>query len=184
MAIISRKITSFPVLNNITGDEFLMVAYKGKSYKMPISVLTGNAITAISQKEVTGDRAYNPITITVGTGDDTRSYEVGVRNGAKGSTGDTGATGPKGIKGDTGVAIYNTDVSDLIFNSLEAGELTEDQLSEMILSAAQGVILNDKLTELEEVYLESQEEYDALLADGLIKDNVKYFIYEEGSAAE
>jgi hypothetical protein len=30
--------------------------------------------------------------------------------------------------------------------------------------------------------LNSQAEYDALLADGLVKDNVKYLIYEEGEA--
>jgi hypothetical protein len=63
---------------------------------------------------------------------------------------------------------------------LEAGELSSDELSQLILSAAQGVILGNKLEELEEVYLNSQAEYDALLADGKIKDNVKYMIFEEG----
>jgi hypothetical protein len=182
MAIISRKISSFPQLSAVTGNEFLMVAYKGKTYKLPISVLSGNAITDIKQRFGKGDGANNPITITVGTGDEAVNYEFSVYNGSKGSTGDTGATGPKGVKGDTGVAIYNEDISDLIYNSLEEGELTEDQLSEMILSAAQGVILNNKLTDLEEVYLDNQAEYDALLADGEIKDNVKYFIYEEGES--
>ena len=68
----------------------------------------------------------------------------------------------------------------LIFDSLDEGDLTEDQLSQLILSAAQGVVLGNKLEELEEVYLDSQDEYDQLLANGLIKDNVKYMIYEEG----
>ena len=180
MAIVSRKISSFPQLSSLSGDEYLMVVYKGKSYKLPVHVLTGNAITSLTQKINTGDNKNNPISITVGSGDDAVKYEFPVYNGSKGTTGDTGATGPKGIKGDTGVALYNTDVSDLIYNSLEEGDLTEDQLSEMILSAAQGVILNEKLTELEEVYLDSQADYDRMLADGEIKDNVKYFIYEEG----
>jgi hypothetical protein len=178
MAIVSRKISSFPQLSEVTGEEYLMVAYKGRTYKLPISVLTGNAITNITQKVGKGDNANNPITITVGNGDQAVNYTFSVYNGSKGSTGDTGAQGPKGVKGDTGVAIYNEDISDLIYNSLEEGELNEEQLSEMILSAAQGVVLNNKLTELEEVYLESQAEYDQLLADGEIKDNVKYFIYE------
>lgn len=183
MAIISRKISSFPQISNLTGDEFLMVAYNGKSYKLPLYALTGNAITEISQKINPGDGKNNPITMVIGNGDESVKYEFAVFNGAKGSTGDTGATGPKGVKGDTGVALYNEDVSDLIYNSLEEGDLSEEQLSEMILSAAQGVVLNNKLTELEEVYLDSQAEYDALLADGLIKDNVKYFIFEEGEEA-
>jgi hypothetical protein len=118
--------------------------------------------------------------MVVGDGDDAVKYEFAVYNGSKGSTGDTGETGPKGIKGDTGVALYNTDITDLIYNSLDDGDFTEDQLSELVLSAAQGVILNEKLTELEEVYLDSQADYDRMLADGEIKDNVKYFIYEEG----
>lgn len=182
MAIVSRKISSFPQISNITGDEYLMVAYKGKTYKLPVSLLTGNAISDITQKRNDGDGANNPISILVGSGDEQVKYEFAVYNGTKGSTGDTGAQGPKGVKGDTGVALYNEDISDLIYNSLEEGDFTEDQLSEMILSASQGVALNNKLVELEEVYLDSQAEYDALLADGLIKDNVKYLIYEEGEA--
>lgn len=180
MAIISRKITSFPQLSSLSGDEFLMVVYKGKSYKLPISSLMGNSITSLTQKINEGDGKNNPITMVVGDGDDAVKYEFAVYNGSKGSIGDTGETGPKGIKGDTGVALYNTDITDLIYNSLDDGDFTEDQLSELVLSAAQGVILNEKLTELEEVYLDSQADYDRMLADGEIKDNVKYFIYEEG----
>ena len=71
----------------------------------------------------------------------------------KGDNGDKGEQGDKGVKGDTGIAIYNTDVNDLIYNSLEAGELSSDELSQLILSAAQGVILGNKLEELEEVYV-------------------------------
>lgn len=180
MALVGRKISSFPVLNNFSGEEFIMVAYNGKSYKVPVSALTGNAIKNIQQKLNPGDNKNNPITFTVGTGEEEVNYEFSVYNGSKGSTGDKGEQGDKGVKGDTGIAIYNTDVNDLIYNSLEAGELSEDELSQLILSAAQGVILGNKLEELEEVYLNSQAEYDALLADGKIKDNVKYMIFEEG----
>lgn len=184
MAINGRKISSFPQLTSLTGEEYIMVAYNGKSYKIPVSLLTGNSITEISQKINEGDRKNNPITMKVGTGDDEVQYEFAVYNGSKGSTGDQGPQGEKGVKGDTGVAIYNTDVSDMIYNSLEEGDYTEDELSEMILSAAQGVVLADKLEELEEIYLNSQSEYDEMLADGLIKDNVKYMIYEEGEIVE
>ena len=120
------------------------------------------------------------ISTNTDTGEEEVNYEFSVYNGSKGSTGDKGEQGDKGVKGDTGIAIYNTDVNDLIYNSLEAGELSSDELSQLILSAAQGVILGNKLEELEEVYLNSQAEYDALLADGKIKDNVKYMIFEEG----
>ena len=68
--------------------------------------------------------------------------------GPMGPQGPQGPQGEKGVKGDTGLAIYNTDVSDLIHNSLEEGNYTEDELSGMILSAAQGVVLGDKLEEL------------------------------------
>lgn len=176
MAIQSRKISSFPNLSNLTGDEVIMVAYKGKSYKVPLNVLTGNAIQAITQRLGTGDGADNPITMTVGVGNDTVQYTFSVFNGSKGSKGETGDQGPKGLKGDTSVALYNADVSDLIYDSLLAGD--EVALSELILSAAQGVILNEKLEALKEVYLESQDDYDALLAKGEIYDNVKYFIFE------
>ena len=36
MAIVSRKISSFPNLPKLSGEEFIMVAYNGKSYKIPI----------------------------------------------------------------------------------------------------------------------------------------------------
>ena len=36
MAITSRKISSFPSLGTLTGEEYLMVAYKGKSYKITV----------------------------------------------------------------------------------------------------------------------------------------------------
>lgn len=180
MAIISRKISSFPSLGELTGEEYVMVAYNGKSYKIPVSLLTGNSINSISQKINEGDGKNNPIKMVVGSGEEALEYEFAVYNGSKGSKGDKGETGEQGPAGDTPVAIYNTDVSDLIYDSLEEGDLTENELSNLILSAAQGVVLADKLEELEEVYLNNQNEYDQLLADGKIKDNVKYMIFEEG----
>ena len=54
--------------------------------------------------------------MVVGSGEEALEYEFAVYNGSKGSTGDKGEQGDKGVKGDTGIAIYNTDVNDLIYD--------------------------------------------------------------------
>lgn len=176
MAIVSRKISAFPQLPTLSGDEFLMVAYKGKSYKVPVSMLTGNAIQSITQRRSDGDGAANPITLVVGTSDDAVTYTFNVYNGQRGSQGPDGNIGQKGPKGDTGVALYNRDVEDLIYDSLEAGD--EDALSQLILSAKQGAILNEKIEALKEEFL-TQVEYDDKVARNEIDPNTKYFIWEE-----
>ena len=175
MAIISRKISSFPQLPTLSGEEFLAVAYKGKTYKIPVKMLTGNAIQEISQKINSGDGASSPITLKVGSGEEAQIYTFYVFNGQRGSQGPDGNVGKKGPKGDTGIALHNIDPSDIIYDSLD--EDVEKELSEYILSAKQGKILNDKLEALREVYLE-QEEYDELVERGEIEENVKYFIWE------
>ena len=74
MALVGRKISSFPVLGKFSGEEYIMVAYAGKSYKIPVSMLTGNAIRNIEQKSNPGDNKNNPITFTVGTGEEEVNY--------------------------------------------------------------------------------------------------------------
>lgn len=175
MAIVSKKISSFPNLPKITGEEFIMVAYNGKSYKLPINMLTGNSIQSIVQTTNSGDEADNPITITFGIGEDTQTATFHVYNGSRGSEGPQGKIGVKGPKGDTGVAIYDYDeIVDFIYDSLEN---SSEDLSEKALSAKQGKILNDKLEALKEEFL-TQEEYDDLVARDEVDPNVKYFIWE------
>ena len=53
------------------------------------------------------------------------------------------------------------------------------ELTELILSAAAGKELYTQVNKLKEVYLRSQDEYDALLNDGKIDNDTKYFIFEE-----
>ena len=48
-----------------------------------------------------------------------------------------------------------------------------------MLSAAMGVILAKQVSELKEVYFDTQEEYDEALAAGKIYDDTKYYIFEE-----
>ena len=178
MAIISRKISAFPNITKLTGDEYVMIAFNGKSYKMPIKMLTGNSIQSIVQRNNQGDGEDNPITITVGIGDDAQSATFHVYNGQRGSIGPDGRMGGKGPKGDTGIAIYDYDeLADLIYDSLVNIDDDED-LSTKILSARQGKILNDKLEALREEFL-TQTEYDDLVARDEVEPNVKYFIWEE-----
>ena len=68
MAINGRKISNFNTLNTLTGDEYLMVAYKGKSYKIPTELLIGNMIQDITQTRNDGDGADNPIVMTTTDG--------------------------------------------------------------------------------------------------------------------
>lgn len=177
MAINTRKISSFPNLPKLTGEEFLMIAYNGKSYKIPVKYLTGNAIQSIVQRKNKGDGQDNPITMTIGTGDDAQTITFHVYNGERGSIGPDGFVGPKGPKGDTAIAIYDyDDIEGLIYDSLQNNE--DDNLSSKILSAKQGKILNDKLEALKEEFL-TQTEYDDLVFRDEVDPNVKYFIWEE-----
>jgi hypothetical protein len=175
MAINSRKISAFSQLSSISGEEYLLVAYKGKSYKIPTKLLTGNALQTINQKINSGDGADNPVTLTVGTGSDAETFTLHVYNGTRGSEGPKGEQGDKGEKGDTGIALYDyEELEDFICDDLEDDS---DNLEQKALSAAQGKILNDKLDELKEVFL-SQTEYDDLVNKDAVDANTKYFIWE------
>lgn len=182
MALNTRKISGFQERNTINGDEYLMVAYNNRSYKIKASLFTSDIISDITQKINTGDEKDNPITITMADG---RTFAFSVKNGAKGSRGETGNKGEKGDKGDTGFAIYNEDMFDYILDTVNGksvdGQIvyTPDELASMILSARQGKIIGDKLDKLAEVYC-TQEEYDILVEENKIDDNTKYFIIEEG----
>ena len=179
MAINGRKISNFNTLNQLTGDEYLMVAYKGKSYKIPTSLLLGNMITELSQVQNEGDGEDNPITMAVSNGD-VKTFHV--YNGRKGSKGDEGDQGKKGERGDSGIALYGQtaeDIRNLIVNSLDGANFSDEELTERMLSAAMGVVLSKQVNELKEVYFESQEEFDEALAAGKIYDDTKYYIFEE-----
>ena len=180
MAISSRKISSFPERNTLNGEEYLMVAFDNRSYKVKTSLFTSDIIESITQKVNRGDGVESPITIKTAGGD---TYVFNVRNGLKGSTGDTGGQGPQGLQGNAGVALYNTDVEDIILDSLDGKKdgvaLTDKQLTGYGLSARQGTILQDQLDLLAEEYI-TQEEYDrrANAVPSEIEANVKYFIIE------
>ena len=179
MAVNGRKISSFNKLNSLTGDEYLMVAYKGKSYKIPTSLLLGNMITELSQVQNEGDGADNPITMAVSNGD-VKTFHV--YNGRKGSKGDEGDQGKKGERGDSGIALYGQtadDIRNLIVNSLDGANFSDEELTERMLSAAMGMVLSKQVNELKEVYFDNQEEFDEALAAGRIYDDTKYYIFEE-----
>lgn len=174
-----RKISSFSTLSKLTGEEYLMVAYRGKSYKIPTELFIGNIISDISQEINDGDGADSPITMTLSSGE---KFTFHVYNGKKGSTGDEGPQGEKGLRGDSGIALYNEtseDIRNLIVNSLDGANFSDEELTQRMISAAMGVILNNQVSELKEVYYNSQDEFDEDLAAGKIKDDIKYFIFEE-----
>jgi hypothetical protein len=179
MAVNGRKISSFNKLNELTGDEFLMVAFQGKSYKVPVSLLLGNVITELSQERNDGDGEDNPIIMRISDGT-TKTFHV--YNGRKGQKGDPGDQGPKGERGDSGIALYgqtSDEIRNLIVNSLDGANFSDEELTERMLSAAMGVILAKQVSELKEVYFDTQEEYDEALAAGKIYDDTKYYIFEE-----
>lgn len=180
MAISSKKISGFRELSELSGDEYLMVAFNNRSYKVKTSLFTSDIIESIEQSVVKGDEAVSPIKIKTKAGDE---YTFYVKNGRKGSTGDTGKQGAKGETGNTGIALYNTDFEDRILDTLdgtdgEGNDLTNDELTSYALSAMQGTVLNDKLELLAEEYL-SQEEYDIRVNMNQIYPNVKYFIISD-----
>ena len=179
MAINGRKISSFNSLNSLTGDEYLMVAYKGKSYKIPTNLLLGNIITRINQERSDEDGADNPITMEISSGD-VQTFHV--YNGRKGSQGDKGETGDKGERGDSGIALYNLnsdEILNLIVNSVDGAGFSDEELTQRMLSAAMGKYLSEQISDLKEVYFETQDEFDQALSEGKIYDDTKYYIFEE-----
>lgn len=179
MAVNGRKISSFNKLNNLSGDEFLMVAYGGKSYKIPVSLLLGKKIEELSQIRNEGDGADNPITMVLSDGS-TSTFHV--YNGRKGSQGDEGKQGKKGEQGDSGIALYgqsNEDIHNLIVNTLDGAEFSDEELAERMLSAAMGKYLSEQISDLKEVFFNTQDEFDEALAAGEIRDDTKYYIFEE-----
>lgn len=180
MALSSRKISGFRELPTLTGDEYLMVAFNNHSYKVKTSLFTSDIIESINQKIVKGDGATSTITITTSAG---ATYSFDIINGQKGSEGNQGPQGKKGETGNAGLAIYNTELEDIIIDSVdgtnkEGKEISDEELTSYVLSARQGYLLNNKLEALNEVYI-SQEEYDEILAAEQIDPGMKYFIIEE-----
>ena len=181
MAINTKKISGLQTLTTLTGDEYLMVAYNNRSYKVPTSLLTSDIIESITQTVVTGDEKESPIVIKMANGD---VYNFSVRNGKQGKEGNKGKQGDKGETGDTAVALYNTDVADLILDTLNGKSVdgkiiySADELTKLVLSARQGAYLNEKVEALAEEY-PTQDEYDEMLAEGKIDPNTKYFIVSE-----
>ena len=179
MAINVRKISAFNQLNNLTGDELLMVAYKGKTYKIPINLVLGNKIQSITQTKNNEDGADNPITITLSSGD---SYEFHVYNGQKGSQGDPGDTGEKGDTGDSGILISQESQDEIIgriINSFDDNlTLTDSELSQYMISAALGKELAEKASSLKEIYC-TEDEFQLIVDNKSIQEDTKYFIFEE-----
>lgn len=179
MAIYGRKISSFNQLNSLTGDEFLMVAYNGKTYKIPVSLLLGNKIESIVQQLNDADGADNPIRVTLSDGS-TQTFHV--YNGKTGKQGLPGEQGAQGVDGNSGIILYNNTIDDVrsrIVNSVNGENYSDEELAQRMLSAAMGKYLNDQIKELKEVYFNSQEEYDEAEYYGLIREDTKYYIFEE-----
>ena len=180
MALSSRKISTLQTRESLNGDEYLMVAFNNKSYKVRTSLFISDIISSIDQQVVKGDSAASPITITTSDGEKRTFY---VRNGATGSTGKEGPKGKKGETGNAGVALYNTDFEDIILDNLdglnsENERMSDEELTSYALSAEQGSVLNTKLEALAEEYL-TQDEYDERLSLNKIDANIKYFIMED-----
>ena len=180
MAISSKKISGFKELKSLSGDEYLMVAFNNRSYKVKTSLFTSDIISDIEQNLAKGDGAQSTITIKMGDG---RSFNFFVKNGSKGSKGETGDTGAKGQTGNAGIALYNTDFDDRVIDSLdgtdnEGNVLEDNELTSYALSAKQGYNLNNMLEALAEEYI-SQDEYDERVINNTIYPNTKYFIIEE-----
>lgn len=179
MAINGRKISSFNTLNNLTGNEYLMVAYKNKTYKLPVSILLGNKIESITQVRNSGDGANNPITISLSDGS---TYQFNVYNGQQGSQGIKGETGDKGQKGDTGIVLMNQSneqILDYIVNLDDLDNFSDEALAVRMTSASLGKWIASQVSDLKEVYYDTQDEFDRDLQAGLIHDDTKYFIFEE-----
>lgn len=177
MAINTRKISGLTELSELNGSEYLMVAKNGRSYKIRTSLLTSDIITNISQVVIEGDEAESPITITTAAGE---KFNFTVKNGKKGSQGIKGGQGDPGEDGNSGIAIYNEDIADLIgliVDSLNDETHTDEELAQMMLSAKQGAVINTKLDNLKEVYC-TQIQYDTWVDEGKIDANTKYFIVE------
>lgn len=180
MALNTKKISQFPIRNELTGDEFLMISSGGQSFKVKASVILGTLINSIEQTIVEGDEAESTIRIsTKGDAGNSKVMEFTVRNGSRGSVGPTGDKGPKGEQGDSGVLI--TDIRTL--EEILTSDLNTDS-STIGLSAAAGKILADKLSDKEEKYLHSQEAFDLLQEENNIMDNVKYYIYDEDDVTQ
>lgn len=181
MAISSRKISGFQERTALTGDEYLMVAFNNRSYKIKASLFTSDIIKSIDQKVVTGDGKDNPITITTSDG---REYKFSVKNGSKGTQGIEGQRGADGEEGNAGLPLFNNvELEDIIIDKVdgtdnEGNSLTDHELTQYALSANQGYLLNNKLKDLEEYYI-TQREYDDLVASKTgISQHAKYFIIE------
>lgn len=180
MALNTKKISQFPLREELNGEEYLMIASNGQTFRVKASVILGTLIKSIEQTLVEGDEAESTITIkTRGEGENERVMNFTVKNGSRGSVGPTGNKGPKGDRGDSGIIINNVmELEDILTSDLNSTSTT------LGLSAAAGKILATKISDKEEKYLHSQEAFDLLQQENNIMDNVKYYIYDEDDVTQ
>ena len=75
--------------------------------------------------------------------------------------------------------LNSDEILNLIVNSVDGAGFSDEELTQRMLSAAMGKYLSEQISDLKEVYFETQDEFDQALSEGKIYDDTKYYIFEE-----
>jgi uncharacterized protein YjdB len=156
-----KRVSDLETLSKVVSDAQVLLAINKKNWRTSLSNIDQQKIVKIEQDLSTEDGKISSINLTMKDGSIVR---LAVANGSTGDKGKTGKTGERGDKGDS--AIINTDRSKnfvMIVNDCD----TDD--SKKVLSAAQGVIMNESIDKLSETFM-SDEKYQLLFRSPIFID--------------
>lgn len=194
-----KRVSDLESLSKVISDAHVLLAVDKKNWKANLGDLDQKKILRIDQTISKEDGKINSINITMKTGEIIR---LQVKNGSQGDKGKTGSIGERGDKGDS--AIINSDRSAnylMIVNDCE----TDD--NSRVLSASQGVLMNESIDKLSETFMtdnkytllfrepifmdaefiSTQDEEDVLLFNADPADHklyVKYWTYESDGSVD
>lgn len=164
-----NKITDLGLLDNSIDDAKVLLAYQRKNYAIPVKQINQKKIIYADQTLSLKDGDISTINLIYKNG---AIQKLLVRNGSTGDKGAQGEKGPRGIKGTS--PIVNTDISK---NYLMIVNDTETDDKSKVLSALQGIMINEGIENLSETFL-TDSNYQLLFRNLIFLD--AEFECEEG----
>ena len=144
----------------------VLLSHLRKNYKTSLTSLNQNAIMTMAQEEYTESGAEVPIVLSFKDGS---KFRMMIKNGRIGETGRQGKDGPDGDKGDKPTINDEYANSKGVIDWLTIANDCTTEDGNKVLSAFQGVRMNDAIEKLTETFL-SEYQYALLFTDHVTID--------------
>ena len=173
-----KKISDLLSVDFVNSNEFTIIAYNGKNYKIPVSLLKQKKITKIVQDENNSSGHQVPLNVVFNEG----NKLLFAFNGSEGDKGNKGAAGERGPKGqDVLNSALNKEISKnwlMLINDL----VTNDKSS--ALSAYQGQLMYKELENISETFLTDYQYNLLFVNDAFVLIEAEFETTEENQTVQ